>query len=87
MTLEEVIIELTKDTCCEKVPIDECVKVRCSECEYRSYIEFKDILPVLLETKKELAVYKKALELACSADGMFWESEYNEYLQKAREEE
>lgn len=34
---------------------------------------------------KELRIYKKALELACSADGLFWESEYNDYLQKARE--
>ena len=38
------------------------------------------------ELLEELQVYKKALELACSADGMFWESEYNDYLKKARSE-
>lgn len=38
----------------------------------------------LAEWLEELKIYKKALELACSADGMFWESEYNEYLQEAR---
>lgn len=69
MTLEEVIIELTKDKSCAEVPIDECVKVHCHECEYRVGIELKDILPVLLETKKELALYKKALEMACEGMG------------------
>lgn len=61
MTLDELIIELTKDKACAEVPIEECVKVHCHKCEYSTHIELKDILPVVLETKKELEVYKKLI--------------------------
>ena len=46
--------------------------------------ELKALRVELEKNSKELEVYKKALELACSADGMFWESEYNDYLKKVR---
>lgn len=48
--------------------------------------KYEDCCITLNFITKELEIYKKALKMACSADGMFWESEYNGYLQKAREE-
>lgn len=67
MTLDEAINSLIKDKMCNETPIETCVKKPCPECDCYSIIELKDLLPVLSDAKKELEVYKKALESACEA--------------------
>lgn len=71
-------------------------RIRCFDCDSGIHnhcdgcnlynISKDSALEEIIDYLEELKVYKKALELACSADGMFWESEYNDYLREARKE-